>query len=56
LEEPFTEHNGMVNSTLKIVKHKVYEKYASRIADLYTVEGKNPDSDKNIEVLTKLMR
>lgn len=56
LEEPFTEHNGMVNSTLKIVKHKVYEKYASRIAYLYTVEGKKPDSDKNIEVLTKLIR
>jgi long-chain acyl-CoA synthetase len=55
VEEPFSEKNGMVNSTMKIVKHKVYEKYADRIAALYTDEGKKIDSAHNLEVLTKLL-
>ena len=56
IEEPFSEKNGMVNSTMKIVKHKVYEKYADRIAELHTAEGKQPDSPANLEVLAKLMK
>ena len=40
IEESFSEKNGMVNSTMKIVKHKVYEKYADRIAELHTREKK----------------
>lgn len=56
LEEPFSEKNGMVNSTMKIVKHKVYDKYADRIAKLYTPEGKKSDSASNIAVLTKLLK
>ena len=55
IEEPFSEKNGMVNSTMKIVKHKVYEKYADRIAELHTAEGKKPDSDNNLSVLKRLL-
>ena len=42
LPEPFTEQNGMVNSTMKIVRGKIEKAYASRIDHLYTPEGKNP--------------
>ena len=55
IEEPFSEKNGMVNSTMKIVKHKVYENYADRIAELHTAEGKKPDSDNNLNVLKRLL-
>ena len=55
IEEPFSEKNGMVNSTMKIVKHKVYEIYADRIAELHTAEGKKPDSANNLRVLKRLL-
>ena len=55
IEEPFSEQNGFVNSTMKIVKHKVYETYASRIASLYTPEGKQATSPDNLEALKKLL-
>jgi long-chain acyl-CoA synthetase len=55
IEEPFSEKNGMVNSTMKIVKHKVYERYGEEIAQLHTAEGKRPDSANNLEVLSKLL-
>ncbi len=40
LAEPFTEQNQMVNSTMKIVRNKVEEAYADRIAAMY---GDNKD-------------
>lgn len=55
LGEPFSEKNGMVNSTMKIVKHKVYEKYADRIAELHTADGKRADSVSNLGVLKQLL-
>lgn len=55
IEEPFSEQNGLVNSTMKIVKHKVYETYAARIDSLYTPEGKQATSVENLEVLRKLL-
>lgn len=51
LPEAFTEQNGMVNSTLKIVRGKVEKTYAGRIAFLYTPEGKNPQNRENRESL-----
>lgn len=56
IEEPFSEQNGLVNSTMKIVKHKVYEVYADRIASLYTVEGKQVNSPGNREALSKILK
>ena len=47
LPEPFTEQNGMVNSTMKIVRGKIEKAYASRIEHLYTAEGKNILNEKN---------
>lgn len=51
LPEPFTEQNGMVNSTMKIVRGKVEKAYASRIDHLYTPEGKNPFNEENQKAL-----
>lgn len=35
LDEPFTEQNLMVNSTMKIVRNKVEEHYATRVTAMY---------------------
>lgn len=55
IEEPFSEQNGLINSTMKIVKHKVYERYAQEIELLHTAEGKQPDSESNLQVLGRLL-
>ncbi|HCY00204.1 MAG TPA: long-chain fatty acid--CoA ligase [Bacteroidales bacterium] len=56
LEEPFTEQNGMVNSTMKIVRGKVEKHYADRIELLYTPEGKNILNDGNLQAVSKILQ
>lgn len=50
-DEPFTIANKMMNSTMKIVRGKVEEHYADRMAYAYTAEGKNIINEKNIASL-----
>lgn len=49
--EPFTEQNGLVNSTMKIIRGKVEERYADRIAKLYEAGGKEILHQDNIDAL-----
>lgn len=51
LPEPFTKQNGIVNSTMKVVRGKVEKTYMDRIEYMYTPEGKNPINSKNIDSL-----
>lgn len=50
-DTPFTEQNGMLNTTSKIVRRKVEAWYESRIEYAMTPEGKNLYNEKNIESL-----
>ncbi|MDR2585976.1 MAG: AMP-binding protein [Prevotellaceae bacterium] len=52
LPEAFTEQNGMVNSTMKIVRGKVEKYYAKRIEHLYTPEGKDIYNQLNMSALS----
>ena len=45
---PFTEQNGMMNTTSKIVRGKVEKFYAERIEYAMTPEGKNLFNEKNL--------
>jgi len=54
LEEPFTEQNGMVNSTMKVVRGKVEKHYSDRIELLYTPSGKDIYNEKNIQIVNQL--
>ena len=54
-DEPFTEQNGLVNSTMKVVRNKVEKHFAEAIAYAYTPEGKAVDNSRNIEALRKLL-
>ncbi len=51
LDEPFTEQNGLVNSTMKVVRGKVEERYKGRIEHLYTPEGKDVFNEANQSAL-----
>jgi len=48
LPESFTEHNKMLNSTMKVVRNKVEEFFNSEIEFLYTPESKRFINDRNI--------
>ena len=50
-DTPFTEQNGMLNTTSKMVRGKVEKFYADRIAFAMTAEGKDLYNAKNIESL-----
>ena len=54
-DEAFTEQNGLVNSTMKVVRNKVESHFAARIDYAYTVEGKQLLNEKNLVSLSKLL-
>ena len=54
-DEPFTEQNGLVNSTMKVVRNKVEKHFEAAIANAYTPEGKAADNSANLAALKKLL-
>ena len=50
-EEPFTEKNGLVNSTAKVVRGKVEKYFEKRIEYAYTPEGKQLVNPQNLKAL-----
>lgn len=54
VDEAFTEQNGLVNSTMKIVRMKVEAHFRDRIDYLYTAEGRRVDNPRNCASLEKL--
>jgi long-chain acyl-CoA synthetase len=54
LEESFTEDNGLMNSTLKIIRGKIMDKYQDLIEYLYTPDAKVVTNERNIEEVEKM--
>ncbi len=54
-DEPFTEQNGLVNSTMKVVRNKVEKHFAEAIEHAYTPEGKAIDNARNHAALKKIL-
>ena len=52
--EPFTEQNLMINSTLKMVRHKVLEAYKQPVEAVYRSEGSKNQSSHNLKVIESL--
>jgi long-chain acyl-CoA synthetase len=50
--EPFSEQNGLVNSTMKIIRPKVEERFAHRIEKLYEAAGKEIVNQENLDALS----
>ncbi|NSW93985.1 MAG: AMP-binding protein [Bacteroidales bacterium] len=54
LEESFTEDNGLMNSTMKIVRGKIIDKYQDLIDYLYTPDAKIITNERNLEEVEKM--
>lgn len=52
LPEQFSEKDGLVNSTMKVVRGKVEKHYQDRIDYAYTPEGKQLLNEKNMEAVS----
>jgi long-chain acyl-CoA synthetase len=55
VDEPFTEQNHMINSTMKMVRHKIQEVYHDRIELMYTPEGSNSVNETNKQIVQKYL-
>ena len=55
VDEAFTEQNGLVNSTMKIVRSKVEEHFRNRLEDLYSPNGKQVENSENLKALKKVL-
>jgi long-chain acyl-CoA synthetase len=54
LEEGFSDENGLMNSSLKIVRGKIMDRYQNLIDFLYTPEAKVVTNERNIEEVEKM--
>ena len=54
--EAFNEKDGTVNSTIKIVRHRIVEVHKDLIEYSYTREGSMTENPRNLEVLRKLFK
>ena len=45
-----------MNSTMKIVRGKVEERYADRLEYVYTPEGKKATNPKNLEAIKQIAK
>ncbi len=52
IETPFSEADGLVNSTMKLVRYKVIEFYKGRIDQMYSSDDVN--AELNLEVVKKV--
>jgi long-chain acyl-CoA synthetase len=52
--EPFSEDNKMINSTLKMVRHKITTHYQDEIDTMYGPEGQKMVNDLNIQSIRKI--
>lgn len=55
LPELLNEQNEMINSTMKVVRGKVYDRFKEEIDYLYTPEGKDITNKRNLQNLKQLM-
>jgi len=51
----FDETNGLVNSTMKLVRHKVKDLYMSRLDELYSLSTADPRVAGNREALKSVL-
>ena len=56
LPEAFTEDNQLLNSTMKMVRSKITERYGDLIKFIYTPEGKNICNENNVKNFEKFLK
>lgn len=53
LPEAFTQENGLLNTTMKMVRGKINEYFSKELEFLYTTEAKNFENPLNLEAIKK---
>lgn len=53
LPESFTQDNGLVNASMKVVRGKITEYFNTQLDFLYTPEAKNIENELNLEAIKK---
>lgn len=56
IEEGFTEENHLMNSTMKMVRGKITERFGDRIKHMYTPQGKPIFNEMNMNVLKSILK
>jgi len=56
IEEEFSEVNQMINSTLKMVRHKITAAYQDRLDSMYLPDAQKLALEENLIVLSKLFK
>ena len=54
LDEPFSEQNHFLNSTLKMVRGRITDHYGERLQFLFTAEGKDVCNSRNMAAISRL--
>jgi len=55
IKEPFSEQNFLINSSLKMVRYRIHERYREEIEYLYSDEGSRPDNPVNLGILKAVL-
>jgi long-chain acyl-CoA synthetase len=53
---PFSDKDGTVNSTMKIVRHKIAKRYADLIEYSYALEGSKTMNERNLATIRNLFK
>lgn len=53
LPEAFSQENGLVNNSMKLIRGKVAEYFSKQLEFLYTPQAKNLENEMNIEAIKK---
>jgi long-chain acyl-CoA synthetase len=56
MPETWSDRDGTVNSTMKIVRHRIVAVYRDRIDYAYSPEGSRTENQRNLEVLRRLFK
>jgi long-chain acyl-CoA synthetase len=56
IAEPFSEEHGLVNSTMKLVRHKARDFYRPRIDEIYAAAAPSPLLPGNREALREILK
>ncbi len=53
LPETFNQENGLLNTTMKMVRGKIIERFSKELEFLYTPQARTPENDMNLSALNK---
>lgn len=56
IEEEFSEENQMINSTLKMVRHKITQTYQDRLDLMYAGKAQDRSLEENIKILERFIK